>query len=189
MRRAWEKGWDIWISSSSRSYETQSAWWDLYQHGLWPARVAPPDQIWGPSPWGWEARGSLHMIQEDGYSHALDLGWRGPFDFQIFEVAKACGLRFPEQGEDWHAQWWGLDGIYPVEEEADMTVDEFMEQTGRVGNDLGQVSKRDGIWGQVLSDGVWYTIQDRQEFIHRKLYPVPVRPEDEAPVGVVPEGV
>jgi hypothetical protein len=177
--RAWAKSWDLWIASSSRSYTTQMAWWEAYMAGNWPAPVADPNQIWGPSPFDWTAVGSLHMIQPDGFSHALDIGWAGASDGQMQALAAECGLRFPEPGEKWHAQWWGLDGVYPVKEE-DMTVDEFMAQTGRLGDTLGCLEKRDGIWGQHLSDGNWYTVADIQEFIHRKLYPPPA-PVDEAP--------
>lgn len=129
VERCWARSWSIWISSSSRSYEQQTAWYRLFLAGQWPAPVANPDQRWGPSPWGWDARGSLHMIQHDGWSHALDLSWQGPYAYQLHALARTCGIRFPEPGEDWHAQWWGLDGIYPVEDD-DMNLEQFADGIG-----------------------------------------------------------
>jgi hypothetical protein len=169
VKAAWSHSWDVRITSSSRSYQTQLAWYRLDQAGLWPTGpVANPDQIWGMTPWGWLAKGSLHMVQQDGYSHALDLSFVGATASQFRAIALPCGLRFPEAGEDWHCQFWGNDGIYPVTED-DMTLEEFMHGIGTVGEAQGNLKMIDGVIHQKLSDGNWYTLADVQEFIHRHM--------------------
>lgn len=105
----WRRGFDIWIASSSRSEAQQREWYALYLRGLWlvdgkPAIVADPDRDAGATPFGWNAHGSLHMIQRDGYSHALDLGSAGCTHAQLHAIADLCGLRFPEPTEWWHTQ-------------------------------------------------------------------------------------
>lgn len=111
----WSQNWDIWVTSSSRSYEQQKEWYELYLQGKWPNLVANPDRYQGHSPWGWDAWGSMHMVQADGYSHALDIGWNGPYDREAHAIFEQYGIGFPESTEGWHAQWWDpWAGIYPV---------------------------------------------------------------------------
>jgi hypothetical protein len=174
----WKRSWNPYITSSSRSYETQTSWYKLWIAGQWPTGpVANPDQFWGWAPWGMPMYGSLHMVQKDGYSHALDVVCGGANTVEFQAVAWQCGLRFPERGEYWHCQWWGNDGIYPVYlevEEPDMTLDEYMHGIGRVAEPgteggLGELRIIDGAIHQKLDDGQWYTLADRDEFIHRHM--------------------
>jgi hypothetical protein len=112
---AWARGWDLGITSSSRGYDQQKKWYQLDQAGLWPTGpVANPDQVWGMSPFGWYAKGSLHMVQVDGYSHAMDIFFVGAPAEEFHEIALPCGLGFPEPGENWHMQWWTRFGVFPV---------------------------------------------------------------------------
>lgn len=111
----WANGWEIWISSSTRSRQTQEDLYKRWRAGTYnvPA-VANPNGDGGPCPpslgdWRW--RGSYHMPQADGYSHALDLGIRGTSWVTFADLAASCGLRqtvVNSRGivtEPWHYQW------------------------------------------------------------------------------------
>lgn len=115
LRRVRMAGGDGGVTSATRSRETQTEWYRLWQAGQFPNLVADPDRDAGPSPWGWHARGSLHMPQEDGHSHAIDIWWVGISTVQAHAFGRISGLRFPEPTEAWHAQWWDASGgPYPV---------------------------------------------------------------------------
>lgn len=170
----WERSWNPVATSASRSHDTQAAWYALDQQGLWPTGpVANPDQVWGKSPFNWIAYGSLHMIQSDGYSHALDVTIQGATRAQYEPVARKRGLRLPEPGEYWHLQWWDLNGIYPIELENDMTLEEFARGIGRYEPDgegsQGSVRIIDGVIKQKLDDGNWWPLADVWEFTHRHI--------------------
>lgn len=109
----WERGCEVWISSSTRSYATQK---DLYQRWLAGTYntpyVANPDRLVGESPWGWNVYGSYHMIQADGYSHALDLGHRGVSNDEFEGMAVSCGLVRTVPREFWHRQWFSKDLVF-----------------------------------------------------------------------------
>lgn len=169
----WKRSWSPTITSSSRSYATQTSWYKLWRAGLWPAGpVANPDQFWGWAPWGMPCYGSLHMVQKDQFSHALDVVCAGANVTQFQDLAYQCGLRFPERGEYWHCQWWDLDGIYPVYlevEEPDMTLEELARGIGRDGDGQGCTKVIDGVINIKLNDGNWYAIADAIEFIHRHM--------------------
>lgn len=113
--RTWMFGAEVWIEAGERSYETQADLYRRWQAGTYnvPA-VANPDRVVGASPWGWPVVGSYHMVQADGYSHALDIGWRGLPDAIMREVAWSCGLRQTVAGEKWHFQWWDTTGVFDV---------------------------------------------------------------------------
>lgn len=169
VKECWTNSWDATVTSASRSYEQQKAWYALDRAGKWPTGpVANPDQFWGWSPWGMPCYGSLHMLQQDGYSHALDVSWVGPSTEVFHEICRVNGLQFPEPGEHWHAQWWGNFGIFPIDKkENDMTLDEFMKGIGREGDGQGCLKIFNGVIHQKLDDGNWYTLADVWEFIHR----------------------
>lgn len=171
VERCWSRSWDVSISSSSRSVETQRAWYALYLKGQWiqdgkPAIVADPDRDAGATPWAWRARGSLHMIQQDGFSHALDLGFSGGSHEDLHAIANTCGLRFPEPTEWWHTQCFDAysNGFYPVEEDDDMTP----QQLGLIRNPDGSDT-----WGVMLLETVepptykWYPFNAAVIFIHQ----------------------
>lgn len=107
----WEKGWYIGITSSTRSYQEQATLYANYQNHTG-NNAANPDQNLGASPFGWEVHGSYHMIQQDGYSHALDLHWQQCTPEQFAGIARQCGLHLTVPGENWHFQWWDTNGIF-----------------------------------------------------------------------------
>jgi hypothetical protein len=173
----WKRSWNPVITSSSRSYAQQAEWYRLDRLGLWPTGpVANPNQFWGMTPWGWPAYGSLHMIQQDGYSHALDMVVYGPTVAGWHAVAWQCGLGFPEPGENWHAQWWGNDGIYPLEEDmfsAETLRDAISSRrdgsvgSARVSNGAVQIRLGDDPTQPGLDQ--WWDVADVAEFIHRHM--------------------
>lgn len=118
VERMWERGWQIYVIASTRSADYQRWLYAEFKAGRYPYIVADPDRVYGVAPTeigGWVARGSMHMAQADGWSHALDIGWRGPRPDQVHQLAHTLGLRFPEPTENWHMEWWspGL-GVYPI---------------------------------------------------------------------------
>mgnify|MGYP000653304996 CR=1 FL=1 len=115
VKLCWANSWYVGITSSSRSYEEQASLYQAYKNGTG-NNAANPNGVIGVSPWGWVAHGSYHMIQEDGYSHALDLHWSQCSPEQFAELAEKCGLKLTVPGENWHFQWWDTNGIF--EEEA-----------------------------------------------------------------------
>jgi hypothetical protein len=52
------------------------------------------------------------MVQEDGYSHALDLHWQQCTPVQLQQAANLVGLRLTVVGENWHFQWWDANGVF-----------------------------------------------------------------------------
>lgn len=181
----WEHSWSMGWSSTSRSEEQQREWYRLWKMvpPQWPNMVADPDAILGPFPAevgefypqrsvaGLVAFGSMHEIQQDGWAHALDVWWIGPKTQDVHNRAIELGLLFLEPTEVWHLQWWDpVRGVYPVlDPEDDMTLDEYMRGTGRLGEDQGCLKMIDGVIHQKLSDQQWYTLADRDEFIHRHM--------------------
>lgn len=109
----WEHGCEVWISSSSRSYATQKDLYRRWVNGTYKTPyVANPDRVVGPSPFGWTIHGSYHMIQADGYSHALDLGHRGLSNGDFDDLAVSCGLVRTVPKEFWHRQWFSRDVLF-----------------------------------------------------------------------------
>lgn len=133
--RTWMFGTEIWVEASERSYATQADLFKRWNAGTYRVpSVANPDRILGPSPWGWDIKGSYHMVQGDGYAHALDIGWRGLSDTMMTEILASCGLRQTVLGEKWHVQWWQGRTIFDVQEspteDDDMTLDELARAFG-----------------------------------------------------------
>lgn len=110
----WANGWECGITSSTRSKATQE---DLYRRWLAGTykvpSVANPNAPHGPSPWGWTIVGSYHMPQADGFSHALDLHWRGCTPSEFERLANKCGLQRTVPNENWHYQWFNRQVIFP----------------------------------------------------------------------------
>lgn len=111
VRLCWERGIEIGITSSTRSRAAQEA---MYYRWRLPKNhpnhydvpsVANPNSDGGPSPWGWRWRGSKHMVQADGYSHALDLHWHGIHAAGFEQLAMLVGLRQTVPNENWHYQF------------------------------------------------------------------------------------
>jgi len=109
----WARSWYVGITSSSRSYAEQKALYIAYKAGRG-NNAANPDAVLGKSPWGWTVRGSYHMEQDDGYTHALDLHWSQCSPEEFAELASQVGLLLTVPGENWHFQWWDASGIFPV---------------------------------------------------------------------------
>jgi hypothetical protein len=107
----WARGWYVGITSSTRSYQEQTILYANYRAGTG-NKAANPNAVIGKTPFGWNAYGSYHMIQQDGYSHALDLHWQQCTPGQFAEAARQCGLRLTVPGENWHFQWWNTAGIF-----------------------------------------------------------------------------
>ncbi len=111
----WTHGYEVWISSSSRSRATQE---DLYRRWLAGTyrvpSVANPNGDHGPSPWGWRWKGSYHMPQQDGFSHALDMGWRGCTPAEFEQLCNQVGLQRTVPKENWHYQWVNRQVIFPA---------------------------------------------------------------------------
>lgn len=128
--RTWMFGTELWIESATRSRETQADLYARWKAGTYLVPVvADPDRVLGPSPWGWPLTGSFHMVQADGYSHALDIGWRGLDDEMMRSIALSCGLYQPEAREKWHFQWWDTyNGVYPVRENPTTQEDDMTPQ-------------------------------------------------------------
>lgn len=126
VEESWKRSWFIGITSSSRSYDEQAALYRAYLNHTG-NNAANPDQVLGKSPWGWPVKGSYHMEQADGFTHALDLHWSQCSPEQFAELANYCGLHLTVPGENWHFQWWDTDGIFdnpsaqpePTDEEED----------------------------------------------------------------------
>ncbi len=125
VKLCWSNSWYVGITSSSRSYDEQMSLYQSYKAGTG-NNAANPDSVLGPSPWGWTVHGSYHMVQRDGYTHALDLHWQQCTAAQLAEAAKSVGLRLTVPGENWHFQWWNGTEIFPVLEEEPKKVDDDM---------------------------------------------------------------
>ena len=138
-----ERGWHVSIISSTRDYAEQKALYAAWASGLRSAKAGNPDADLYASPWNWMARGSLHQVQVDGFSHALDLGWAGCSPFDIADAAQTFGLRLDVAGENWHFQWWGPGGVHPAPaldtKDDDMTPQEFATAIGAKMNSDGVV--------------------------------------------------
>lgn len=122
------EGMTVWHISTVRTYDEQLVLYNRYLAGIGNQAAAPWASYNYQSPWGWLARGSLHMVQADGYGHAIDYGLIGDWN-RFHEMAAFHGIGFPVPGERWHAQWWDHRGIYqnhlppapqPPKEEDDM---------------------------------------------------------------------
>lgn len=113
---AWGQGWELWIEASTRDTATQA---DLYRRWLAGTydvpSVANPWLVGSESPWGWRVVGSYHQPQADGYSHALDIGWRGASTEDFHRLAVQCGLVPVLSNERWHFQWWQGATIFPTD--------------------------------------------------------------------------
>ncbi len=187
VRWAWSNGWDIGITSSSRSYAQQALWYQLYLDNQWPNLVADPDKYLGPFPLevgffepnknvsGMILTGSMHLIQKDGWSHALDIRWTGPSALKVHNEARKYGLGFIEAGEDWHMTWMDpWRGVYPVLEPDDydgFDVHALAAMLSGGGEDIGdvRVNPRTDIIEVMLNDSNWYAAGDALEYIHRHL--------------------
>jgi hypothetical protein len=141
VERVWARGWDIYVASATRSESYQRQMYAEWQAGKYPNIVANPDRIYGTAPaelGGWTARGSMHMPQADGWSHALDIGWSANAQPRIIhDLAYTCGLRFPEPTENWHMEFWSPwpVGVYPITDpraEGDMNKYEHAAAIGAV---------------------------------------------------------
>lgn len=108
-----QRGWSVGITSSTRSRAVQADLYDRWLRGRYNApSVANPNSDGGVSPWGWRWRGSYHMPQQDGHSHALDLHWGGCTSDEFNAVAESCGLRRTVRNEPWHYQWVHRKAIF-----------------------------------------------------------------------------
>lgn len=111
----WTNGWHVNIVSSTRSKAEQIDIYNRWVAGNYSApSVANPYLFNGYHPDGWPLYGSNHMIQEDGYSHALDLGWMGCSPAQLAALAWQCGLRLTVPDENWHFQMFPHQYTTPV---------------------------------------------------------------------------
>lgn len=125
----WDRSWYVGVTSATRSYDEQRTLYRAWLRGTG-NYAANPDQVLGNSPFlpTWKVRGSYHMVQADGYSHALDLHWQQCSDEQFKKAAELFGLRQTVPGENWHYQWWDTTGIFkPVLPEPVPTLDKFEE--------------------------------------------------------------
>lgn len=107
------RGWGLWWVRQEATYQEQYNLWWKYVNNQGNLAVAP----WaiGPvTPFGWRQIGSLHQVQQDGFSHAADYGISGCTWPQFHGVAWDVGIRFMVPGERWHGSWWDSAGIYPV---------------------------------------------------------------------------
>lgn len=167
--------WQMGITSGYRNYFEQLKLYQDYITGASPILAVNPNVVTGRSPWGWDAKGSLHQLQHDGYSHALDIWWIGTNTATIHNKAYQFGLQFVNSAEAWHTQWWDFrSGIFPVieMEEEDVTVDEFRKSTGLVVDPDNPTS---GVLGVMLLENVdpptykWYDFATALIFIHQEL--------------------
>lgn len=148
----WLSKWEVGITSSTRSRETQASLYKAWLDGeyLVPS-VANPEADNGESPWGWRVKGSYHMPQADGYSHALDLWWRGPTQRDFEALAAKCGLIRTLSDEDWHYQWFLRTQIFEaplVEEYKAMKEDDMWSpeaQAAAMGGEAAGVKAIDGV--------------------------------------------
>ena len=119
------------IVSATRSYAAQADLYRRYRAGTFNAKVANPDRDLSTGagfPYSWKPKGSWHMPQFDGYSHAVDLR-RPPHHPRslarslVHPILGRYGLRATVSSEWWHVQaltsnGWA-DGPLPDEEEED----------------------------------------------------------------------
>lgn len=150
----WASGWEIWIGSSTRSRQTQEDLYRRWLNGTYDVpSVANPYTNHGPSPCGWDVIGSYHMPQADGFSHALDLGWRGCSEAQFEALANRCGLQQTVPNESWHYQWWHRQLVFSPEpglfvEQAEQV---SIEEVAAVGTTIHQaVPRGDGRTQDIL---------------------------------------
>lgn len=108
----WARSWYIGVTSATRSFQEQLSLYQSWKNGTGNYAANPIQRI-GPSPLGdWSVQGSYHMIQADGYSHALDLHWQQCSPEDIQEAAELFGLLQTVPGENWHYQWWDTHGVF-----------------------------------------------------------------------------
>lgn len=106
-RDAARRNWRIGVTSSTRSRAQQEDLYRRWRAGTYDVpSVANPNGNNGTSPWGWTIRGSYHMPQADGYSHALDLWWDGCSAVELERLAATYGLVQTVPRENWHYQWF-----------------------------------------------------------------------------------
>ena len=136
---ATERGWRIWIVAAERTYDQQGALWaksPTNPDGDGTGNPANnPDTSMGYTFGGWEAIGSWHQQQLDGYSYALDLGWAGCATADMHALAYTYGIRFPYMPrEPWHCQPWDGQRFFPALAmmEDDMTPAQFAAAIGAV---------------------------------------------------------
>lgn len=183
----WSRGWNVGITSSTRSRITQEYWYSLYLQGRWPNIVADPNRFYCTAPdeiGGWPAYGSCHMLQEDDHSHALDLFWQGPTSHDFRGLCYLCGLHDVEPSEDFHFQWWDASRqVFPCYAQGadDMDQATFSRYTaralGKPGDGAGctRVDPSDGQTVQVAlkeADGSvsWWSMGEAVMWIHAKVH-------------------
>lgn len=111
----WEKSRQAGISAATRSRALQESLRTAFLAGTYKVPdVADPNALGSWSPWGWRTRGSKHMIQADGYSHALDLWRAGSTEQEFKDDANACGLSQTVKHEWWHLQAWEGGLWFPI---------------------------------------------------------------------------
>lgn len=150
----WANGWETWIGSSTRSRATQEDLYRRWRAGLYKVpSVANPNADGGPSPWGWRWTGSYHMPQADGFSHALDLGWRGCDDAQFNVLAESCGLRRTVRDESWHYQWVQRRVIFDAPALVDVSLPPVINSGGKTKMHIWTCVQNDGQHVNYLWDG------------------------------------
>lgn len=109
-----DEGWPVGIYSDGRTFAEQFRLWNAYISGERKVEAANPFKIGEKSPWGWSIKGSKHMEQQDGHTHARDLWWGSGVPVgEAHKKARFFGLVFPIPKENWHVEWWLRGAIIP----------------------------------------------------------------------------
>lgn len=94
------------IASGARTKAHQERLYAEWKAGRYnvPVVADPNRKVWDPYMPGGFVYGSRHMVQPDGYAHAIDFDFvPGPDDWPLLEVvAKSHGLRRTVPSEGWH---------------------------------------------------------------------------------------
>jgi hypothetical protein len=175
-------GGELWIVSSTRSRESQISLRTRWLAGTYkvPA-VADPNADGGPSPWGWHWKGSKHMPQQDGHSHALDVKWSGIDDTKLVQIMRDCGLvqtvvRNGKVLEDWHFQWANGTVIFDAPA-LTQTGDDDMADAGMIARPMDGASARypnghplTAHWFYVFGGGFAAHVRSQEQFeLHKFL--------------------
>lgn len=124
----WRRSWNVRYVRVTADRKAQRDLYQAYVNRVRSIPAANPDAVGSLCPDDplltgggarWNVVGSLHMVQADGWSHAIDYGIEGCTWDEFHALAHGLGIRFPlaewaVYKEPWHGQWWDASGVYPA---------------------------------------------------------------------------
>ncbi len=163
------------VISGARSYGAQKNLWDRYRAGVGNLAANPAAPItthlgW---PFEWLPTGSFHMVQADGWGHAIDL--RRPAHHSrsmarslVHPLLPTYGLRATVSSEWWHLQALDRDGWVPGPQ---LPATDLSSQEGDVMKQVNDTNRR-RLFTVFTVDGTT-TVHEHTDYIEDAGDPMP----------------